>query len=85
MKKQSLPHRCIKDKVEKWICRRPGDGMKKRPFNFKVCYLRLHLEYESEFTEWDRISMEDWPDLERDQPEVYKRHFDPNRKYPVAC
>ncbi len=166
MKKHGFPHRFIKDKIEKWACRRPGDGMKKRrlwkkrvtdlpmslckllvsykggrydklvrltkkwgscdgyetyrllqkrpelfdrvnlalltayrwhvlvtgcqprfmdlmearprenwPFNFKVCYLRLHPEYESEFTEWDRISLEDWPDLERDQPDVYRCHF----------
>ncbi len=52
------------------------------PFNFKVCYLRLHPEYESEFTGWDRVATEDWPDLERDQPDIYKRHFDPTKKYP---
>ena len=48
------------------------------PFNFKVCYLRNHPEFEPEFNEWDKIAEEDWLDIRRDQPGVWERHHNQN-------
>ncbi len=46
------------------------------PFNFQVCYLRSHPEFETEFTGWDRIEDADRCDLKRDQPQLYARHYE---------
>lgn len=46
------------------------------PFNFKVYYLRNHPDFESEFHEWDKIDWVDLEDIQREQPELYARHYD---------
>lgn len=46
------------------------------PFNFKVFYLRIHPEFEHEFQEWEKIDWTDLEDIQRDQPELYARHYD---------
>ncbi len=48
------------------------------PFNFKVFYLMSHPEFESEFTEWDKIDECDRQQIAYAQPEIYTRHFTSN-------
>lgn len=50
------------------------------PFNFKVFYLRIHPEFEYEFQEWEKIDWMDLADIQRDQPELYARHYDKQSK-----
>lgn len=55
------------------------------PFNFKVYYLRIHPEFESEFHEWEKIDRADLADIQRDQPELYCRHYDCESRRKLEC
>ncbi|MFA6930263.1 MAG: hypothetical protein WCT05_08050 [Lentisphaeria bacterium] len=45
------------------------------PINYWSRYLRLHPEAETEFTRWDEIDKNDLDFLQKEQPELYARHY----------